>query len=228
MQYSRLSVSPLPLKEKKKEVHLSSQLNNFPDKISFPFHFSFPNFVRIKKMSRWIVDHQFVNESTTSWEWRMDRVIRSLAETRTKEERNREEATLLVAGSLRNGQFSRRERSIHRSKETLNSTSCLVHSLITHARSRLGHPWLNWLPESGRVKREHVEGRRKLAEGTVNRRREFFESRSKARSHPRASRVEPSRAGWPVNGRGKKEGHDSCDRNFFGQQDRDDSLENTL
>lgn len=36
----------------------------------------------------------------------MDRVIRSLAETRTKEERNREEATLLVAGSLRNGQFS--------------------------------------------------------------------------------------------------------------------------
>lgn len=228
MQYSRLSVSPLPLKEKKKEVHLSSQLNNFPDKISFPFHFSFPNFVRIKKMSRWIVDHQFVNESTTSWEWRMDRVIRSLAETRTKEERNREEATLLVAGSLRNGQFSRRERSIHRSKKTLNSTSCLVHSLITHARSRLGHPWLNWLPESGRVKREHVEGRRKLAEGTVNRRREFFESRSKARSHPRASRVEPSRAGWPVNGRGKKEGHDSCDRNFFGQQDRDDSLENTL
>lgn len=180
-------------------------------------------------MSRWIVDHQFVNESTTSWEWRMENgVIRSLAETRTKEERNREEATLLVAGSLRNGQFSRRERSIHRSKKTLNSTSCLVHSLITHARSRLGHPWLNWLPESGRVKREHVEGRRKLAEGTVNRRREFFESRSKARSHPRASRVEPSRAGWPVNGRGKKEGHDSCDRNFFGQQDRDDSLENTL
>lgn len=119
---------------------------------------------------------------------------------------------MLVAGSLRNGQFSRRERSIHRSKKTLNSTSCLVHSLITHARSRLGHPWLNWLPESGRVKREHVEGRRKLAEGTVNRRREFFESRSKARSHPRASertsRVEPSRAGWPVNGRGKKEGHD--------------------
>lgn len=98
-------------------------------------------------------------------------------------------------GSLRNGQFSSRERSIHRSKKTLNSTSCLVHSLITHARSRPGHPWLNWLPESGRVKREHVEGRRKLAEGTVNRRRESFSrvGRKHALTRERAesSRAEP-------------------------------------
>lgn len=107
-------------------------------------------------------------------------------------------------GSLRNGQFSSRERSIHRSKKTLNSTSCLVHSLITHARSRPGHPWLNWLPESGRVKREHVEGRRKLAEGTVNRRRESFSrvGRKHALTRERAnepSRAEPSRLTreWP-------------------------------
>lgn len=47
MQYSRLSVPPLPLKEKKKkEVHLASLvLNNFPDKIDPFLPFPLPTIV---------------------------------------------------------------------------------------------------------------------------------------------------------------------------------------
>lgn len=56
MQYSRLSVPPLPLKEKKKKKKFISPLvlNNFPDKIDpflpFPSHdYSRISNVRIKK-----------------------------------------------------------------------------------------------------------------------------------------------------------------------------------
>lgn len=116
----------------------------------------------------------------------------------------------LVAWSLRNGQFS--DGTFHRIfRRPL--PLCFVHSLITHARSRLGYQLLNWLPEK-ESREARLRRRRKLADGWDGSSESFSSWWKRARKHALTRERTIAWFGLTREWSRKKRTTRSCDRNF--------------